>query len=114
MTQKEVPAHHRPAQQTSGHHSTTETHCTGIAAQLRRRRAASFRLQPLAHSGVSDPWPSEYQPPGVNGYQQAALHLLADGLIPFPNVDALRQMWKASNESRRAAAIIAKSWGMAS
>jgi hypothetical protein len=50
----------------------------------------------------------------IAGYEDAASHLLAAGLLPAPNVVALRSMWKAGGRSRRVAQIIAHSWEMAS
>jgi hypothetical protein len=44
------------------------------------------------------------------GYADAALHLLESGLLPAPNLDGLRLMWKAGGQSRRAAQLIAQRW----
>ncbi len=46
----------------------------------------------------------------VVGYKDAALHLLGAGLLPAPNVVALRSMWAAGGRSRRAAQLIADRW----
>jgi hypothetical protein len=45
-----------------------------------------------------------------NGYADAALHLLECGLLPAPNLDGLRLMWKAGGHSRHAAQLIAERW----
>ena len=45
-----------------------------------------------------------------NGYADAALHLLESGLLPAPNLDGLRLMWKAGGQSRHAAQLIAQRW----
>jgi len=47
------------------------------------------------------------------GYEDAARHLLDQGLLPAPNLPALRGMWAAGGESRRAAQVIAAAWGFA-
>ena len=120
--QKEGPpgegAGHTPA---AGHHTITRTPrgqvqpnnrvCPDpIPAQLRRRRAASYRLPPLA-CGKSDPW--WYEPPGERGYPEAALHLLAHGLLPSADRAGLVAMWKRGGHSRRAAELIAQAWDLA-
>ena len=87
--------------------STHQSADTGILAdtcqQLRTRHAASWRLP------GGDPW--NYKPPTA-GYEAAALHLLSSGLLPAPNVPAMREMWKANTESRRAVQVIAERWGL--
>jgi hypothetical protein len=45
-----------------------------------------------------------------NGYADAALHLLECGLLPAPNLDGLRLMWKAGGQWRQAAQLIAERW----
>jgi hypothetical protein len=47
-----------------------------------------------------------------NGYADAALHLLECGLLPAPNLDGLRRMWKAGGYSGQAAEIIAQAWDL--
>lgn len=69
---------------------------------LRRRRAASYRLPPLA-SGRRDPW--FYDPPGQRGYEAAALHLLEHGLMPAANREGLQTM-----HDRQAAQLITDAW----
>jgi hypothetical protein len=77
-------------------------------SQLRARRATSWRLPVLDHSGRSDPW--HYEPPGERGYPQAALHLLELGLTPAPNREGLRLLWRRGGHSRQAAEFIAQAW----
>lgn len=60
--------------------------------------------------GRADPW--SYPPP-VRGYAEAAAHLLDHGLLPAPNLAAMRDMWKADDGSRRVARTIAECWEMA-
>jgi hypothetical protein len=45
-----------------------------------------------------------------SGYADAALHLLECGLLPAPNLDGLRLMWKAGGYSRQSAEFIAQAW----
>jgi hypothetical protein len=95
------------ASQTRPHHTDQVGHePTATVRQLGARRAASWRL-PALDSGRSDPW--HYLAPTA-GYEAAALHLLAHGLTPAPNVPAMREMWKADLDSRRAVQIIAERW----
>ena len=113
MTQKNGPPKEvegRPAPPGRPSTNVTSPHQgadTGILAdtcqQLRTRHAASWRLP------GGDPW--SYEPPTA-GYEAAALHLLACGLVPAPNVPALHEMWKANVESRRAVQVIAERWGL--
>jgi hypothetical protein len=86
--------------------STLDSADTDILGQHRRRRAASWRLL-VQESGRSDPW--HYQAPTA-GYEDAARHLLTNGLTPAPNVPALQAMWTASAESRAVAQLIVKRW----
>ena len=91
---------------------TNATDATAIAVQLRRRRAASYRL-PVLDSGRSDPW--HYDPPEpsertAEGYYATAQHLLAAGLLPAPNVPAMRVMWRRDVEQRELARLIADHW----
>ena len=85
-------------------------------AGLRRRRAASRRLPVLDHSGRADPWyydrpaPSEHE---TDGYCAAAAHLLAAGLLPAPDLGAMRIMWRRDTEQRNLARHIAERWEVA-
>jgi hypothetical protein len=106
MTEKEVPAHHRPAQQATGHHATTPP---------RHHRTAVYQVpEPVARSPISivspataagtlrrfGPVARRIPAPGTAGYEYAALHLLDAGLIAYPNRAALREMWQSNAESR--------------
>jgi hypothetical protein len=81
-----------------------------MTRQLKQRRAASHRL-PVLESGRSDPWHRDDPP--INGYEDAARHLLDHGLLPAPSREGLQAMWKSGGESRRAAEAIAQRWGVA-
>jgi hypothetical protein len=82
---------------------------------LRRRRAASYRL-PVLESGRSDPW--YYDPPApsehaTDGYCAAAAHLIGMGLLPAPDLGAMRLMWRRDSEQRRLSRYIAERWEVA-
>jgi hypothetical protein len=80
-----------------------------VPSQICRRREASRRL-PVQTSGRADPL--YYEPPGVSGYEDAAVHLLSLGLTPAPDLPALQAMWKAGAETRSAAQVVARRWGL--
>jgi|GEM_PF-2905106 hypothetical protein len=48
----------------------------------------------------------------VRGYPEAAEHLLGLGLLPAPNVQGLRAMWRLGSHHRAAAELVARRWGM--
>ena len=105
------PENRKPINSLCSHHATpTGNDGTAVARRLRQRRCASRRL-PVLESSNSDPW--HYQPPGARGYEEAALHLLGNGLTPAPNRDGLTAMWRAGGESRETADLIAEIWGLA-
>ena len=81
-----------------------------IRVQLRARRAASQRLPLLECGHRSDPW--HYEPPGAFGYGPAVAHLLEQGLLPAPNRDGLREMWRRGGRSRQVAEFIAERWDL--
>lgn len=92
----------------------------GAAAQCgfdpmpHRRRKGPARHRPLPENTT---YASKYTTTTdrqIAAYESAALHLLDAGLLPAPNVTALRSMWAAGGRSRRAAHIIATRWDMAS
>lgn len=85
-----------------------------IPAQLRRRRAASHRLPPLA-CGARDPWRRCHDNPRpgereVDGYRDAVLHLDADGLLAAPRLAELGAMWRRGGADQRLAVHIAERW----
>ncbi len=88
--------------------STLDSADRDIVSQHRGRRAASRRL-PVQESRRSDPW--WYDPPAA-GYEDAVNHLLGQGLIPAPNREGLRAMWKRGGNSRASAELIAQRWGV--
>ena len=79
-----------------------------------RRRAASRRL-PVLDSGRSDPW--YYDPPApsehaADGYYATAAHLISVGLLPAPDLGAMRIMWGRDAEQRNLARYISERWGV--
>jgi hypothetical protein len=85
-----------------------------MSRDLLRRREAARRLPPL-ECGCSDPWPCRrFDPPpssrSVDGYRDAALHLLAEGLIPAPNIKAMRELWRRGRDEQNLARTISELW----
>jgi len=92
---------------------------TSYLAGLHRRRTAAQDMRSL-HCGCRDPWTCRhYDEPVlltdqfVDGYRDACEHLLAEGLTPAPNLDALRVMWQRRGEEQRLAIRIAEAWEVA-
>ena len=46
----------------------------------------------------------------VDGYLDAALHLLSHGLTPAPDIAAMRVMWRRGGDDQRLARIISERW----
>ncbi|MEB4208768.1 hypothetical protein [Mycobacterium sp. 94-17] len=61
-------------------------------------------------NGRSDPW--HYEPPGERGYEDAAMHLWEHALLPAPNREGLRVMYRQGGASRKAALAIARAWDL--
>jgi hypothetical protein len=98
-----------PTPETGPNHKAladTTTNTGNDTAMARRlRRAASWRLPELG--GRSDPW---WHEPPTAGYEAAAVHLLDHGLLPAPDRDGLRQMWRRGAHHRQAAVRVAQAW----
>jgi hypothetical protein len=99
----------------SENHAGERVHGHYIAA-LRRRREAAYRLPPLP-CGHVDPWtcrhPGEPSARQVDGYHAAAVHLLGHGLLPAPNLPALREMWRRGGRDQALVRHIAERWEVA-
>ena len=85
------------------HSKHTGQQCGGdtVGAQLRRRRLASYRCEPLA-SGHRDPWqpwrPEWLSDKQLEGVAAAAVHLLDRDLLPLFDVSTLRQLWRLDRQ----------------
>lgn len=92
---------------TNGQQTANIRNDTGIAREMRLRRAASRRLP------GGDPW-GRHEPIGERGYPEAVAHLLEVGLLPAVDREGLGVMWKRGGSSRQTAEFIADAWGLAS
>ena len=77
--------------------------CTSVQ-QLRRRRAASWRL-PLLDCGHADPLDCRHteRPPSEKMFdagREAAEHLLGHGLTPLLSVETRRALWRRGGDDR--------------
>jgi hypothetical protein len=88
--------------------------------QLRRRRAyADKSCHLLACGRCTDPWTCRcYDDPEmseryIDGYRDAALDLLSEGLTPAPNVEAMRILWRRGGNDQRLAVRLAELWEVA-
>lgn len=79
--------------------------CRGPVAVSRRYDAG------CEHQAGVKPRQSDGAP--IAGYEAAARHLLGRGLLPAPNLPALRAMWREGGQKRRLAVFIAESWELA-
>ncbi|MGB0972040.1 MAG: hypothetical protein ACPGVG_13925 [Mycobacterium sp.] len=101
-TKENRPAGNGAESRTAGRHSE-------FIRQLRQRRAATYRL-PALDCGHVDPLACRNGPDPINGYPEAAEHLLTLGLCPAPNLPALRAMWKRGGTNLRNASRIVEAW----
>ena len=89
-----------------------DTHADYIAG-LKRRRAATYRVQPL-DCGCRDPWicrsPSERM---VDAYREAVLTISAVGMTPAPFLPEMRIMWRRGGTDRDLVRTIATRWEVA-
>ncbi|KAA1249805.1 hypothetical protein F0Q45_13045 [Mycobacterium simiae] len=87
-------------------------------AGLHRRRAHAYRV-PRCDCGCPDPWTcrcdnhDEVTEQYVDGYRDAAQHILDAGLTPAPNVRAMRVMWRRGGSEQRLAQRISEPWEVA-
>jgi hypothetical protein len=97
--------------------TTTTVDADHYIEGLGRRRNASHRVPPYGECSCSDPWTCRhYEVPAspgreADGYYATAQHLLAAGLLPAPNVPAMRVMWR-DPEQRDMVRYIAERWEM--
>lgn len=82
--------------------------------QAKRRREASWRCEPLPHSGRRDPWHA-VPPTTSRGYIEAVEHLDDHGLVAaLTDIDALREMYRDGGRRRATAERIVRCWGVVS
>jgi hypothetical protein len=97
----------QPGQLAANPHMSAGTPQSSASVALRGRRATSWRLPVLEHSGRSEPW---WYPPPTSGYDAAVAHLRGVGLLPGVDREGLRALWRRGGDSRRAAEQIARAW----
>jgi len=103
----------RPSTNNAGGHDTTKDQRSLVGHQQDARRAASWRSSRLA-CGCRDPWPCRCgQAEPTTGNERAVQHLVGLGLLPAPNREGLRVMWRRGGQSRQAAEFIAERWDLA-
>ena len=94
----------RPA--GNGAASTTTPSSHQYIAGLRRRRAATYRVEQLdCGCGTSDPWICRCtQPPlsdrAVDGWRDAATHVRAEGMTPALPIEVLRALYRRGGQDR--------------
>jgi hypothetical protein len=91
-----------------------------VAVQLRRRRLAAYRCPPMACCRCRDPLSCRCHSPAdkitdpyVDGYRDAAEHLLDAGLAPAPNISSMRVMWRRGGHDQEIARRISELWEVA-
>ena len=81
--------------------------------ELARRRRAAERL-PVLDCGCADPWVCNCgHVRTASSYAAAVSHLLHNGLLPAPDVDAMRVLWR-HKQYRHLVSEIASRWEVAS
>ncbi len=77
-----------------GHDNVTATERQDVAAQLRRRRQASLRCEPMA-DGRRDPWTSRrdvHRDEHLEAWARALAHLRDAGLVGVPPAHVRRAL----------------------
>lgn len=86
-----------------------------LPGQLRNRRDAAKRSVPHDCT-CRDTWTcrcydrSELTERHVDAYRDAVLHLLDNGMMPAPDIQAMRVMWRRGGRERHIVSEIASSW----
>lgn len=118
-----------PVSETQPHHKAGAAE---YRAGLRRRAEATYRLPVLECGHHADPWvcrchssnsltsaeiklsrPEAVTDRYVDGYRDAAQHLLDCGLTPAPNLPAMRLLWRRGGADRRLVREISERWELA-
>lgn len=86
-----------------------------LRSQLSRRRSQALRSLPL-DCGCRDPWPCTCtQPPlsdrAIDGYRDAAEHILATGQTPILPLEVRRALWRRGGHDRELAELLHKACG---
>jgi hypothetical protein len=77
-----------------------------LCVQLRRRRAATYRLAPLGCGHHSDPWlctcssSPALSEKMIEAARDAALHILSNGQVPRLEVAVLQALWRRGGADR--------------
>jgi hypothetical protein len=97
------------------HHAADAAQPSNMVGQtrcnaLRRRRLASQRMVPL-DCGCRDPWPCRCTDPPltermVDGWRDAALHVLPTGHIPLLPLEARQALWRRGGRDRALAELL--------
>lgn len=112
-----MPTHEKRRPAGNGAASET-TGCQQHTAGLRRRRDAAHRL-PSLDCGHRDPWTCRHHDDGppserlADSYADAARHLDALGLCPYPFLPEMRVLWRQSDDDRRLVREITERWAVA-
>ena len=102
------PGHAEPAATTAPRYNRKNNppprQCGPDPRPWRRRRAASWRLVPL-DCGCRDPWPCRCTSPALSdaaldGWRDAANHVLAGGLTPLVPIEVRRALWRRQGADR--------------
>jgi hypothetical protein len=119
------PGRPGPTAETGPHQkpvdSTTDKRmiCHAGVAQWPRRRDASRRLPVLdCRCRTADPWlcrcnASDLLSEHADAYLAAVKHLQHCGLLAAPNIPAMRELWRRSDDDRELMNEIAARWELA-
>ena len=97
------PDHAASAAAKHLNNASLDGHAHTVAA-LRRRREASWRLPPL-ECGCRDPWrcrctSAALSAAALDGWRDAAQHILANGWIPLLPLEVRRALWRRQGADR--------------
>jgi hypothetical protein len=88
---------------------------SGLAI-MKRRSAAARRMLPLDCGCGSDPWMCRCTDPPlsartIDGYRDAALHILASNRVPIVQAEVLQALWRRGGADRELAELLHKLTG---
>ncbi len=108
-----------PAAPSESTNPADKCQSNALLRQLRGRREAARRLPRLNCGCGPDPWlcrcheDAEPTARQVDAYRDAVEHLLAHNLLPAPDADAMRVMWRRGGAEQRLAVFLAERWELA-